>query len=184
MRTALVLSGHIRTFNLLKENFKNFLIQNHCDVYCHFWREDNDKIGDVLRVLNPLRYMIEDSELYAEEFQETEKLIREKNPKKHNTDKIFRTLSMHYARKQAFNLIEKEYDFIVFSRYDTKINPLIIQEYISKNKNTVIVPQNEAYGMFSDIFAIIPFEYGKNIFYTMKFLICFQNRLAKNLKII
>ena len=38
MRTALCLSGQIRSFDLTKQNLLEHIIQpNNCDVFCHFW---------------------------------------------------------------------------------------------------------------------------------------------------
>ena len=41
MRTALCLSGQIRSFDLTKQNLLEHIIRpNNCDVFCHFWHKD------------------------------------------------------------------------------------------------------------------------------------------------
>jgi hypothetical protein len=72
---------------------------------------------------------------------------------------------MHFARRKAYELIEKEYDNIVYSRFDTRLTTFKIKPLIAQYKDAVITPTNEQYGMVSDIFAIIPWQHREGYFF-------------------
>jgi hypothetical protein len=116
--------------------------------------------------LQPVKWLAEKNELYAQEFFDAEDRIAKKNPKELITpDRNHVTLSMHFARRKAFELIEKEYDNIVYSRFDTKLTTFKVGPLVERYKNAVITPTNEQYGMVSDIFAIIPWQHREGYFF-------------------
>ena len=167
MANALVISGHLRTFKNIVDDLVNFINTNSLDVYMYIWSEKNqDEIQSAVDKLNPVKWKAESNEIYAKGFFDAEARIEQINPKQLITpDRNHVTLSMHFARRQAFNLIEKEYDNVVFTRFDTNLFPFQITEVIEKHPDVVITPTNEQYGMVSDIFAIIPWQYADNYFF-------------------
>lgn len=167
MANALVISGHLRTFKNIVDDLVNFINTNSLDVYMYIWSEKNqDEIQSAVDRLNPVKWKAEPNEIYAKGFFDAEARIEQINPKQLITpDRNHVTLSMHFARRQAFNLIEKEYDNVVFTRFDTSLFPFQITEVIEKHPDVVITPTNEQYGMVSDIFAIIPWQYADSYFF-------------------
>jgi len=167
MANALVISGHLRTFKNIVDDLVNFINTNSLDVYMYIWSEKNqDEIQSAVDRLNPVKWKAEPNEIYAKGFFDAEARIEQINPKQLITpDRNHVTLSMHFARRQAFNLIEKEYDNVVFTRFDTNLFPFQITEVIEKHPDVVITPTNEQYGMVSDIFAIIPWQYADSYFF-------------------
>jgi|GEM_PF-3464584 len=167
MANALVISGHLRTFKNIVDDLVNFINTNSLDVYMYIWSEKNqNEIQSAVDRLNPVKWKAEPNEIYAKGFFDAEARIEQINPKQLITpDRNHVTLSMHFARRQAFNLIEKEYDNVVFTRFDTSLFPFQITEVIEKHPDVVITPTNEQYGMVSDIFAIIPWQYADSYFF-------------------
>jgi len=167
MANALVMSGHLRTFKDIAEEVKHFVSLNELDVYLYIWDENNqDDIDYVVKTLQPVKWLAEKNELYAQEFFDAEDRIAKKNPKELITpDRNHVTLSMHFARRKAFELIEKEYDNIVYSRFDTRLTTFKIRPLVAQYKDAVITPTNEQYGMVSDIFAIIPWQNREGYFF-------------------
>jgi hypothetical protein len=167
MANALVMSGHLRTFKDIAEEVKHFVSLNELDVYLYIWDEGNQNdIDYVVKTLQPIKWLAEKNELYAQEFFDAEDRIAKKNPKELITpDRNHVTLSMHFARRKAYELIEKEYDNIVYSRFDTRLTTFKVRPLIAQYKDAVITPTNEQYGMVSDIFAIIPWQYREGYFF-------------------
>ena len=167
MANALVMSGHLRTFKDIAEEVKHFVSMNELDVYLYIWDEDNQAdIDYVVKTLQPVKWLAEKNELYAQEFFDAEDRISKKNPKELITpDRNHVTLSMHFARRKAYELIEKEYDNIVYSRFDTRLTTFKVRPLVEQYKDAVITPTNEQYGMVSDIFAIIPWQHREGYFF-------------------
>ena len=167
---ALIMAGHVRTFKNIAEELTHFISFNELDVYLYIWDEGNqNEIDFVVKTLKPVKWKVEKNELYLPEFLEAEQRIVKKNPKELITpDKIFATLSMHFARRKAFELIEKEYNNVVFSRFDTHMNAFRVRAIVSEFPDAVLTPTNEQYGMVSDIFAIIPWKYADNYFFHLR----------------
>ena len=167
MANALVISGHLRTFKIIVDDLVNFIDKNKLDVYMYVWDEGNQtELDFAIEKLKPIKWKAERNEDYSQGFLEAEERIAKANPKQLITpDRNHVTLSMHFARRQAFKLIEKEYDNVVFTRFDTNLFPFDIQDVIQNHPDVVITPTNEQYGMVSDIFAIIPWKYANNYFF-------------------
>jgi len=167
MANALVMTGHIRTFKNIAEDITHFIRMNELDVYLYIWDENNQSdIDYVVKTLKPVKWLAEKNEKYAKDFLDAEERIAKKNPKELITpDRNHVTLSMHFARRKAFELIDKEYDNIVLSRFDTHVTGFKLRNLVSDYPNVVITPTNEQYGMVSDIFAIIPEKYADNFFF-------------------
>jgi len=127
--------------------------------------------------------LVEKNETYAEEFFDAEERIAKNNPKDLMVnDRNHVTLSMHFARRKAFELIEKEYDNIVFSRYDTHLYPFKLNNLAGDYSNMVITPTNEQYGMVSDIFAVVPWKYADKYFFYPRAEEIMSKRFSKETK--
>jgi hypothetical protein len=178
------MAGHVRTFKNIAEELTHFIRFNELDVYLYIWDEGNqDEIDFVVKTLKPIKWKAEKNEIYLPEFLEAEQRIVTKNPKELITpDKNFATLSMHFARRKAFELIEKEYDNVVFSRFDTHMNAFRVRAIVSEFPNAVVTPTNEQYGMVSDIFAIVPWKYADNYFFYPRAEDILSRRFNKKMK--
>lgn len=170
MHNALVMAGHIRTFEKIADEVESFIDQNNLDPYIFMWDDGTDKthndINFVVDKLKPKMWIARMQEMVANKFLEAEKRVHEKNPKRLiNPDKVHAMLSMHYARREAFELINQSYDNIIFTRFDTQISTFDLEGVIKKYPNMVITPTNEQYGLVSDIFAIVPWKHADNYFF-------------------
>lgn len=167
MANALVIAGHLRTFKTIVDDLVNFIDKNKLDVYMFVWDEgDQAEIHFAVDKLKPVKWKAERNEIYAKGFFDAEARIEQVNPKQLITpDRNHVTLSMHFARRQAFELIQKEYDNLVFTRFDTNLYPFDVNDVIQNHPEVVITPTNEQYGMVSDIFAIVPWKYADNYFF-------------------
>jgi hypothetical protein len=184
MANALVISGHLRTFRNICEELKHFISLNELDVYMYVWDEGNQEdIDYAVKYLNPVKWAAERNEIYAQEFLDAESRISEKNPKDLITpDRNHVTLSMHFARRKAFELIDKEYDNVVFTRFDTHLYPFKVRNMVETYPDVVVTPTNEQYGMVSDIFAIIPWKYANNYFFYPRAEKILSTRFSKKYK--
>lgn len=167
MANALVISGHLRTFRDIADELVDFVSKNKLDVFMYVWDENNqEEIDYAVEKLKPVKWLAEKNELYAQQFLDAEHRISTVNPKQLITpDRNHVTLSMHFARRKAFELIDKEYDNIVFTRFDTHLVPFDVYDLVKNHPDTVITPSNEQYGMVSDIFAVIPWKYAEGYFF-------------------
>lgn len=167
MANAVVIAGHIRTFRNIANHLVAFIEKNKLDVYLYIWDENNnDEVQFVVDTLKPVKWLVEKNENYLQQFLDSEARVLAANPKSLITpDNVHAMFSMHFARRKVFELIEKEYDNLIFTRFDTYIDPFSIEEVVAKNPNVVITPEKEYYGMVSDIFAIIPWKYADNYFF-------------------
>lgn len=167
MANAVVIAGHIRTFRNIANHLVAFIKKNKLDVYLYIWDENNnDEVQFVVDTLKPVKWLVEKNENYLQQFLDSEARVLAANPKSLITpDNVHAMFSMHFGRRKVFELIEKEYDNLIFTRFDTYIDPFSIEEVVAKNPNVVITPEKEYYGMVSDIFAIIPWKYADNYFF-------------------
>jgi hypothetical protein len=160
MKNCIVLSGQYRTFDQTAENIVQFIKLNNLDVYCHLWTDNIDEKRLVTEKLKPEKYLFEKPNSHTQIFEEMETRIRTNNPKPGLNDKVAGNASMNYSRKQAFNLIEKEYETVVYCRYDIGFTDL----FEFKEIDRVFTPVEESYNLISDIFAIMPMKYAKHYF--------------------
>lgn len=166
MKNCIVISGQYRTFDQTWQNLQHFINLNELDVYCHLWNDDLEvetirQYGVVCDKLKPVKIKQEEfTDEHKTMFTEMESRIRLANPKGPNNDKLMANASMNYSRKAAFDLIDKEYDNVVYCRYDIGFR----QMFKFQNVSRVITPFEESYNLISDIFAIIPMEYAKSYF--------------------
>ena len=160
MKNCIVLSGEYRTFDQTWEGIKQFIDLNNLDVYCHIWSTDPQEIENVKTRLKPKAILSNDPNNYINQFNEMEQRIRLAHTKGPNQDKLAGNASMNYSRKKAFELIEDEYDMLVYCRYDIKFNNM----FQFTKLDILLTPLEESYNLISDIFAIMPFEYAKHYF--------------------
>lgn len=161
MKNCIVLSGEYRTFDVTWEQIKKLIDINELDVYCFLKSDNEEEINNVIQRLNPKKIVTGTLQEHEEEWIRIENSIRTKLPKGNPMDRIYNSiLPMHYGRKLAFDLIDEEYDTLVFCRYDTMINTLFKFESIDK----IVTPVEQAYGIISDILVLMPFKDAKNFF--------------------
>jgi|APGre2960657423_1045063.scaffolds.fasta_scaffold01903_4 diadenosine tetraphosphate (Ap4A) HIT family hydrolase len=161
MKNCIVLSGHYRNFDQTGDDIKQFIEINDMDVYCHLWsdeleRETSRQVNNITKKLKPVSILVEE----PKDFSDIETYVRKINPKEHNTDRIAGTLSMQYARKKALHLIDRDYDVLVYTRYDIGFKQL----FKFQNVDCLITPEEESYNIISDIFAMMPMELTKYFF--------------------
>lgn len=166
MKNCIVLSGQYRTFDDTWPQLKEFIDLNELDVYCHLWgvadeEENNWQFHQVKDRLQPKRILQEPySDKLETRFNEIESNIRAKNPKGPNQDKLAGNASMNYSRKIAYELVNQEYDNLVYCRYDIGFK----QMFKFADVDIIMTPAEESYNLISDIFAIMPFEQAKYYF--------------------
>lgn len=161
MKNCIVFSGQFRTLKQTIHNIKEFIRINNLDVYCFLWTSDEEEKKFVIENLQPINFRFDDYSNYENIFDEIEKRVRSNNPKSAPNDKVSANASMNFARKQAYSLIEKEYDNIFYCRYDIDIYE---QFSLKENVDFIITPSEESYNLISDIFAIIPKKYANHYF--------------------
>jgi hypothetical protein len=160
MKDCIVLSGHFRTFEKTKENIKKFIEINELDVYCHLWVTDPKEIEIIQEELRPVEFIHNSTEDYEWSFKEMQNRIFENNPKPGTIDVPATQASNHFSRRQAYRLIDREYDNLVYCRYDLGFQQLFTYE----NLSSVITPLEQSYNIISDIFAMMPFEFAPYYF--------------------
>ena len=114
-----------------------------------------------MTTFNPKKILVEDFDCYKPYFESIESSIRFSNPKNSKTDILSNHASMNFGRKQAFNLVEEEYDNFIYCRYDIDIFKVFKIEWIS---DYIFAPFAESYDLISDIFCISPFKYAQYYF--------------------
>lgn len=161
MKNCIVLSGEYRTFDQTWQQLKTFIDINKLDVYCFLKSEDETEINNVKERLNPKKFFHGSLDEYEPQWIQIEENIRSKLPKGNPMDRIYNSiLPMHHGRKIAFDLIDEEYDNLVFCRYDIKFNQMFQFDSVDR----VVTPEEQAYNIISDIFAIMPFRDAKHYF--------------------
>jgi hypothetical protein len=161
MKNCIIFSGHFRSLKYTIENIKEFIRLNGLDVYCFLWTTDPEEKKFVIDNLKPVNYRFEDQSKYENFFDQMEVRIRQINSKPADIDKVSGNASMHFARKQAYSLVRKNYDNIFYCRYDIDI----FEQFILKDKvDFLITPFEQSYNLISDIFAIIPRKYADHYF--------------------
>lgn len=161
MKNCIVLSGEFRTFRDTVNNIKEFIQNNELDVYSFLWSDDVDEKRFILEELKPVNYRFEKYSTHKDIFDEIETRVRLKHPKNAPNDKVAGNASMNFARKQAYSLIRKDYDNIVYCRYDIDIYQQFV---IAEQPHAILTPREESYNLISDIFAVIPSEYAPHYF--------------------
>ena len=132
MKTALCLSGHMRTYKDTSEGLiKNIIEPLNCDVYIHTWDirdhtphgyyEDkkDDDFSKIKELLNPKKMVVENQE------KVTKNIIRP-TIQKHALRGAFHNkpegvLCMYYKKQKVFELVEEQgvdYDMIITTRPD------------------------------------------------------------------
>lgn len=161
MKNCIIFSGQYRTFDDTQDNLKQFIDLNELDVYCHLWSTEEKEINSIKEVLKPKKMFVEDFDEYKQYFKSIESSIRFSNPKPSTMDILSNHASMNFGRKQAFGLVEEEYDNFIYCRYDIDIYNIFKIDSVS---DSIFVPFEESYNIISDIFCISPFKYAKHYF--------------------
>jgi hypothetical protein len=160
MKNCIVLSGQYRTFDQTWKGIKEFIDLNNLDVYCHLWTDNLEEVKNVADRLNPIKIDFSNPKNYENQFNEIEHRIRLAHTKGPNQDKLAGNASMNFSRKKAFQLIEQDYDMLVYCRYDIRFNKM----FQFTKLDMMLTPLEESYNLISDIFAIMPFKDAKHYF--------------------
>jgi hypothetical protein len=160
MKSCIVLSGQYRTFDQTWKGIKEFIDLNNLDVYCHLWTDNLEEVKNVADRLNPIKIDFSNPKSYENQFNEIEHRIRLAHTKGPNQDKLAGNASMNFSRKKAFQLIEQDYDMLVYCRYDIRFNKM----FQFTKLDIMLTPLEESYNLISDIFAIMPFKDAKHYF--------------------
>jgi hypothetical protein len=160
MKSCIVISGQYRTFDQTWQGIKEFIDLNELDVYCHIWSDDTQEIENVKARLKPKAILSHNQKDYEDEFLAIEQRIRTVNPKGPNTDRLYGAASMHFGRKKAFDLVQDEYDMLVYCRYDIRFEKM----FQFTKLDIMLTPLEESYNLISDIFAVMPFQHAKHFF--------------------
>ena len=163
MKIAICISGQARNFKQSYNGLKSYFLDKYdCDVYFHTWKTpnfestnfgfgntqytltDND-YNDLIQLYNPKKYIIEKPIVFdASDY----KCPIWRQP-------LNNTLSMFYSVYKSIQLVDKEYDYIIRTRFDidySKFNLELPQEgIILPEWNTDIRVRNRGY---YDVFAI------------------------------
>ena len=134
MKTAICFSGAIRDFNYCISSIYKYFLNNmgDYDIYLHLWtfnndnniqysfkwRKDNIDIDNLLQILKPKNYIINE---YSKEYEEF--IIKESNIdiSKIDNNYGFNCCSMYWKIKQCFELVKQSninYDLIIRARLD------------------------------------------------------------------
>ncbi|MFM2009853.1 MAG: hypothetical protein RLZZ479_243 [Bacteroidota bacterium] len=161
MKNCLILAGEFRTFEKTADTIVNFINANNLDVYCHLWSNNEKEYQKIVDTLKPKQIKCKNLNDNSE-FLNIEARIKKKFLKGPNSDKLWQNASMHYGRKEAYNLVPKDtYDNIIFSRYDLAF---LTNFTINQSLNSVKTSVAESWGLISDVFAVMPYKYAKHFF--------------------
>jgi len=125
MKIALLLSGHLRYFDICRCSlYENLINQNEVDIFIHTWKdrdvsrhknikmEYNERVIDELRISPNIKNVIVDD---YDEFKH--QFINKPFPE--------RLASMYYKVYKSFGMIEDKYDIVIRSRPDLYYNSTI-----------------------------------------------------------
>ena len=130
MKIAILISGQPRNYIEGYEEIKKaYLDRYDCDVYIHTWEGGNFEATQFFA--NRPRYTYQYKETYLNEILELYKPVQYKFEQpiifddKNIIDPIWRqplqnTKSMWYSIAKAYNLIQKDYDLIIRTRFDLR----------------------------------------------------------------
>ena len=143
MKTALCLSGHMRTYKYTSDSLiKNIIEPLNCDVYIHTWdirdhtphgyyedKKDDDfcQVDDILK---PKEFVVDDQNRFIREIAAP--IIKKHSLRGVYNNKADGVMSMYYKRKKVFELVEQskiEYDMIISTRPDILCSKEDLSEY-------------------------------------------------------
>lgn len=166
MKKCMVISGQYRTFDKTWPKLKEFIDINQLDVYAHLWgvtdeQENLRQFHEVKDRLQPKRIFQQPlTDSVSDEFNSIQERILATNPKGPNEDKLAGNASMNYSRDAALQMVNQEYDMLVYCRYDIGFNQMFSFDSVDR----IITPEEESYNLISDIFAIMPMSMAKSYF--------------------
>lgn len=127
MKTALLLSGHMRYFKECFSSLKRSILDVlNPDIYIHTWDEKdrsmwNDSVNDNLNEKFIEEYNIPVKKIVVEKWSETEPKLNNKLSQMGNIEyfKPIRMISMYYKIQECFKLIDGlDYDLVIRARPD------------------------------------------------------------------
>jgi len=164
MRTAVLLTGHTRSWDKCVDSFKKYILKPFSpDIFIHTWQEpniptNNNKINYLkvydLKELLPISYVSESWENVSDELEKRSKFFTRKN---HYDDPV-NTLSQHrkwFLCNELKKIYEKQNNFI----YDVVIRTRIDLKYenelpINLNYDIITTPEEYSFNIISDVMCI------------------------------
>ena len=150
MKTALLLSGHMRYFKECFSSLKRSILDVlNPDIYIHTWDEqDRSMWNDAVSNLNERfieGYNIPIKKIIVEKWSEAEPRLNEKLKKIGNKVEYFkpiRMISMYYKIQECFKLIDGEnYDLVIRARPDLFYENILINDF-SNLKTFIRIPKS------------------------------------------
>lgn len=173
MKTALILSGHLRCFKDCYESLKrNVLDVTNCEVFMHLY--DSEDTEDAIELYKPTKYIVVDPLQSASYL--IDPVCRIYKASETDVDGVF---SMWNNINKSFGLVNSDYDCVIKGRYDIKFSgPLKLD---SLNMNAINIPEGGDWrgGMF-DMFAVSSYE---NMKYYCSLIDCL-NRYTRDERIL
>lgn len=173
MKTALLLSGHLRCFRDCYESLKrNILDVTNCDIFMHLYASDDAE--DALHLYKPKKYIISDpSESVS---YSVDPVCRMYKAPETDVDGVF---SMWNNINKAFSLVDPYYDCVIKGRYDIKFSAPLKLNLL--NMNDINIPEGGDWrgGMF-DMLALSSYE---NMRYYCSMIDCL-NRYTRDERIL
>jgi hypothetical protein len=161
MKIALVMAGLPRffdshTYNTIKEHF---LDKYDCDIYAHFWFNENEDDNYIVSHWIPKNVFPKDTITKFRELYKPVKLEYEHTMTKDesSTNEWYIMKSLYTSKQKAFNLISdvNQYDFIINMRSDSVFLRVPDLSKFDKLKIHAVI-QDEVRVAFNDLITIIP----------------------------
>ncbi len=152
MKIALLYSGLASGFSAeILDNHKRYIIDHYdCDIYLSTYNTDNYE--PTLKLLNPIKYNIQDWVSTNPLFEQIAANIKYKPPE----TKPINTLSMFYQIQKCFSLVENNiYNAIIRLRFDITFDTKLD---IIMNQNINIPQGGDHWGGILDLFAYGSFD--------------------------
>lgn len=184
MKLAIVIAGLPRffdsyTYNTIKEHF---LDKYDCDVYAHFWFNDNEEDTYIISPWVPQNIFPRDTitkfrELYNPvQVQYDNSMIKDES----STNEWYIMKSFYTSKQRAFNLISdiNKYDFIINMRSDMVFLRVPDLRVLDTFKIHAVM-QVEERNVFNDLFIIIPAQLASRFYNTVDTFDSLFNKQSK-----
>ena len=108
--------NEIQDFKVPFEYLKKNILTNESDIFFHGWDDDENASKELVKLLKPKKYKLEKQKTFHTPYSNFNYI---KNGPWNTKDALFNIYSRYYSLKQSLLLIDKSYDIILISRFDT-----------------------------------------------------------------
>jgi len=172
MKVAIVIAGlprffYSHTYNTIKEHF---LDKYDCDIYAHFWFNDNEDDTYIVSHWIPKNIFPRDTITKFCELYKPVKVLYD-NPMikdESSSNEYYIVKSFYTSKQKAFNLISDitKYDFIINMRSDMVFLRIPDLRTLDALKIHTVI-QDEERDVFNDLFTIIPPVFASRFYNTV-----------------